>query len=58
MSDDTTQRALERRSIIPKEEHEVRDGCRSPGCAPGQLRAAVKAAGSPADAVRQHLARK
>jgi len=58
MSDDTTQTALDRKLISLKEDYEVRDWCKSLGCTPEQLRAAVKAVGNSADAVRQHLAKK
>jgi len=58
MSDDTTQTALDRKLISLKEDYEVRDWCKSLGCTPEQLRAAVKAVGHSADAVRQHLAKK
>jgi hypothetical protein len=58
MSDDTTQTALDRKLISLKEDYEVRDWCKSLGCTPEQLRAAVKAVGNSADAVRQYLAKK
>lgn len=58
MSDDTTQTALDRKLISLKEDYEVRDWCKSLGCTPEQLNAAVKAVGPSADAVRQHLAKK
>jgi hypothetical protein len=57
MSDDTTPTALEHGLISPREERDSRDGHQSTGCTPGQLRAALKAAGCSADAVRQHRAR-
>ncbi len=57
MSDDTKKTALDRKLISLKEDYEVRDWCKSLGCTPEQLKAAVKAAGHSADAVRKHLAR-
>ncbi|WP_213956797.1 MULTISPECIES: DUF3606 domain-containing protein [unclassified Variovorax] len=58
MSDDTTKTGQDRKLISLTEDYEVRDWCKSLGCTPEQLRAAVKAVGNSADAVRQHLAQK
>ncbi|WP_213957484.1 DUF3606 domain-containing protein [Variovorax sp. dw_954] len=58
MSDDTTKTGQDRKLISLKEDYELRDWCKSLGCTPEQLRAAVKAVGNSADAVRQHLAQK
>ena len=55
MSDDTSKTALDRKLISLKEDYEVRDWCKSLGCTPEQLRAAVKAVGNSAEAVRAHL---
>lgn len=56
MTDDANKTALDRKLISLKEDYEVRDWCKSLNCTPEQLRAAVKAAGHSADAVRKHLA--
>jgi hypothetical protein len=58
MIDNTKETALDRKLISLKEDYEVRDWCTSLGCTPEQLRAAVKAVGPSAAAVRQHLAKK
>jgi len=58
MSDDTTKTGQDRKLISLTEDYEVRDWCKSLGCTPEQLTAAVKAVGNSADAVRQHLAQK
>jgi len=58
MSDDKTKTGQDRKLISLKEDYEVRDWCKSLGCTPEQLRAAVKAVGNSADAVRAHLAKK
>ncbi len=58
MSDDTTKTAQDRKLISLKEDYEVRDWSKSLGCTPDELRAAVKAVGNSADAVRQYLAKK
>ena len=58
MSDDTSQTALDRKLISLEEDYEVRDWCKSLGCTPEQLKAAVKAVGHSAEAVRQHLGKK
>jgi len=55
MSDDTSQTAQDRKVISLAQDYEVRDWCKSLGCTPEQLRAAVKAVGNSADAVRRHL---
>ncbi|WP_218511966.1 DUF3606 domain-containing protein [Variovorax sp. dw_308] len=57
MSDDKTKTGQDRKLISLKEDYEVRDWCKSLGCTPEQLRAAVKAVGHSADAVRKHLAK-
>ena len=57
MSDDKTKTGQDRKLISLKEDYEVRDWCKSLGCTPEQLRAAVKAVGNSADAVRKHLAK-
>jgi hypothetical protein len=58
MIDNTKETALDRKLISLKEDYEVGDWCTSLGCTPEQLRAAVKAVGPSAAAVRQHLAKK
>jgi hypothetical protein len=58
MSDDPKKTGLDRKLISLDEEHEVRSWTQSLGCTPEQLRAAVKAVGNSADAVRKHLASK
>ncbi len=58
MSDDTSKTAQDRKLISLKEDYEVRDWCQSLGCTPEQLRAAVKAVGNSAAAVREYLAKK
>ncbi len=58
MSDDTSKTAQDRKMISLKEDYEVRDWCASLGCTPEQLRAAVKAVGNSAEAVRAYLAKK
>ncbi|MDB5828394.1 MAG: hypothetical protein JWQ73_2614 [Variovorax sp.] len=58
MSDDTSKTAQDRKLISLKEDYELRDWCKSLGCTPEQLRAAVKAVGNSADAVRKHLGKK
>lgn len=55
MSDDTSQTGQDRKRISLQEDYEVRDWCKSLGCTPEQLRAAVQAVGDSADAVRAHL---
>ncbi len=57
MSDDKTKTGQDSKLISLKEDYEVRDWCKSLGCTPEQLRAAVKAVGNSADAVRKHLAK-
>lgn len=58
MSDDTSKTGQDRKLISLKEDYEVRDWCKSLGCTPEQLRAAVKAVGNSAEAVRAYLAKK
>jgi len=58
MSDDTTKTVQDRKLISLKEEYEVRDWSKSLGCTPEQLKAAVKAVGNSAEAVRKHLTKK
>ena len=58
MSDDPKKTGLDRKLISLDEEHEVRSWTESLGCTPEQLRAAVKAVGNSADAVRAYLAKK
>lgn len=57
MTDNPQKTALDRQLISLQEDYEVRDWCKSLGCTPEQLRAAVKAEGNSADAVRAHLAK-
>ncbi|MDM0116231.1 DUF3606 domain-containing protein [Variovorax sp. J22R133] len=57
MSDDTTKTAQDRKLISLKEDYEVRDWSKSLGCSPEQLKAAVKAVGNSAEAVRKYLAK-
>lgn len=57
MSDNTGKTGLDRKLISLSEDYEVRDWCKSLGCTEEALRAAVKAVGSSAEAVRQHLAK-
>jgi len=57
MSDDTTKTAQDRKLISLQEDYEVRDWSKSLGCTPEQLKAAVKAVGPSADAVRKYLAK-
>lgn len=57
MSDDTSKTTQDRKLISLKEDYEVRDWCQSLGCTPEQLRAAVKAVGNSAAAVREYLAK-
>jgi Protein of unknown function (DUF3606) len=57
MSDDTAKRAQDRKLISQEQDYEVRDWSKSLGCTPGQLKAAVKAVGNSAEAVRQYLAK-
>lgn len=57
MSDNTDKTGLDRKLINLSEDYEVRDWCKSLGCTEEELRAAVKAVGSSAEAVRQHLAK-
>ena len=57
MSDDTTKTGHDRKLISLDEDYEVRDWSKSLGCTPDQLKAAGKAVGNSADAVRQYLAK-
>ena len=56
MSDDPNKTGLDRKLIALGEAHEVRSWTQSLGCTEAELRAAVKAVGNSAEAVRQHLA--
>ncbi|MEJ8852188.1 DUF3606 domain-containing protein [Variovorax rhizosphaerae] len=56
MSDDTTKTGQDRKLISLSEDYEVRDWSKTLGCTPEQLKAAVKAVGNSAEAVRKHLA--
>ena len=58
MSDDTTKTGQDRKLISLNEDYEVRDWSKTLGCTPEQLKAAVKAVGNSAEAVRKHLAEK
>jgi len=58
MSDNPQKTGLDRTLISLDEDYEVRDWCKSLGCTPEELRAAVKAVGNSAEAVRQHLAKR
>ncbi|MEJ8851835.1 DUF3606 domain-containing protein [Variovorax rhizosphaerae] len=58
MSDDTTKTGQDRKLISLNEDYEVRDWSKTLGCTPEQLKAAVKAVGNSAEAVRKHLAQK
>lgn len=57
MTDDTNKTAQDRKLISLHEDYEVRDWCKSLGCTADELKAAVKAVGNSAEAVRKHLAR-
>ncbi len=56
MSDDATKTAQDRQLISLSEDYEVRDWARSLDCTEDALRAAVKAVGHSAQAVRSYLA--
>ena len=58
MPDDPTKTGQDRKLIALEQEHEVRDWCRSLNCTESELRAAVKAVGNSADAVRAFLRKK
>ncbi|RBP41431.1 uncharacterized protein DUF3606 [Roseimicrobium gellanilyticum] len=56
MSDDLTKRRPQDASKISlTEDYEVRDWSKRLGCTPTELRDAVRAVGSGADKVREHL---
>lgn len=55
MSDDPKKTGADRKLISVEQEHELRDWAESLGCTQEQLKAAVKAVGHSADAVREHL---
>jgi hypothetical protein len=58
MSDDKTKRGgQDRNRISLEEDYEVRDWTKSLGCTEDQLRAAVKAVGNSAEAVRAYLSK-
>lgn len=56
MSDDSTKIAEDRNLISLAEDYEVRDWTQSLNCTEDELRAAVKAVGHSAQAVRSYLA--
>ncbi|MDR6539783.1 DUF3606 domain-containing protein [Variovorax soli] len=55
MPDDTTQTARDRKFISLEQDYEIRDWATSLGCTEDELRAAVKAVGNSADAVRKYF---
>jgi hypothetical protein len=55
MPDDKKSTGQDRKLISLEQDYELRDWCKSLGCTEAQLRAAVKAVGNSAEAVRQHL---
>jgi hypothetical protein len=58
MADDPKKTGLDRKLIALNEEHEVRSWTESLGCTEEELRKAVAAVGSSAEAVREHLGTK
>ncbi|MBU8901058.1 DUF3606 domain-containing protein [Corallococcus sp. M34] len=59
MGDDKTKRgAPDNKLISLGQDYEVRDWCMALGCTEAELRAAVKAVGNSAVAVREYLAKK
>lgn len=56
MSDDPSKTGLDRKLISLDEAHEVRSWTQSFNCTEAELRAAVKAVGNSAEAVRAYLA--
>ena len=58
MSGDKLKKGLDRTLIGFGQDYEVRYWCNSLGCTLSQLRAAVRAVGNSADAVRTHLKKK
>ncbi|MBV7541980.1 DUF3606 domain-containing protein [Acidovorax sp. sic0104] len=58
MSDNKQATAADRKLISLEQDYEVRDWCKSLDCTEEQLRAAVKAVGNSAEAVRQHLSKR
>ncbi|MDO9404899.1 MAG: DUF3606 domain-containing protein [Polaromonas sp.] len=58
MPDDKSKTGNDRKLISLNEDYEVRDWAKSLGCTEEELRAAVKAVGNSADAVRKHLSKK
>ena len=56
MSDDPSKTGLDRKLISLEEVHEMRSWTQSLRCTEAELRAAVKAVGNSAEAVREHLA--
>ncbi len=58
MSDDPKKTVQDRKLISLSEDYEVRDWTKSLGCTEAELRAAVKAVGNSAEAVRKHLSSK
>ena len=57
MADDKSKTGADRKQISLNEDYEIRDWMQSLNCSETELREAVKAVGSSAEAVRQHLAR-
>lgn len=55
MSDDKKATGQDRKLISLSEDYEVRDWMKSLGCTEADLRAAVKAVGNSAEAVRDYL---
>lgn len=55
MSDNKQSTSQDRKLISLEQEYELRDWTKSLGCSEEELRAAVKAVGNSAEAVRQHL---
>ena len=55
MSDDPSKTGLDRKLISLGEAHEVQSWTQSLDCTEDELRAAVKAVGNSAEAVRTHL---
>lgn len=58
MADDPKKTGLDRKLIALNEPHEVLSWTKSLGCTEAQLREAVKAVGSSAEAVRVYLKKK
>lgn len=58
MPDDASKTGSDRKFIALEQDYEVRDWAKSLGCTEDELRAAVKAVGNAADAVRKYLSEK